>query len=123
VLLPTESAALLESGCGITDIVARSSASAAELTREELVAGGRRLVAKVKRYTPRCLAILGVSAYRTAFEKPEAVIGEQAELIGSTVVWVLPNPSGLNAHYPPVRLAEEFKRLRDKLGLAVANGT
>ena len=116
VLAPTESAALLESKCGITDIVARSSASAAELTRDELVDGGQRLVAKVKRYAPRCLAILGISAYRTAFEKPEAVIGEQPERIGVTVVWVLPNPSGLNAHYPPVRLVEEFKRLRDRLG-------
>jgi TDG/mug DNA glycosylase family protein len=70
----------------------------------------------VKRYAPRCLAILGISAYRKAFEKPEAVIGEQQERIGSTVVWVLPNPSGLNAHYPPARLVEEFRRLRERLG-------
>jgi TDG/mug DNA glycosylase family protein len=115
VLLPTQSAVLLGSGCGITDLVARSSARAEELTRDELVAGRRRLVAKVKRYRPRCLAILGISAYRTAFQQPAAVIGEQAERIGATVVWVLPNPSGLNAHYPPVKLVEEFGRLRDRL--------
>jgi TDG/mug DNA glycosylase family protein len=112
VLLPTESELLLESGCGITDLVSRSSARAAELTREELVEGQERLVAKVKRYSPRCLAILGIGAYRTAFQQPQAIIGEQLERIGSTVVWVLPNPSGLNANYPPVKLVEEFKRLR-----------
>jgi double-stranded uracil-DNA glycosylase len=116
VLLPTESAVLLERGCGITDLVARSSARAEELTRDELVAGRRRLVAKVRRYRPRCLAVLGISAYRTAFQQPEAVIGEQAQRIGATVVWVLPNPSGLNAHYPPARLVEEFGRMRDRLG-------
>jgi TDG/mug DNA glycosylase family protein len=115
VLLPTESALLLESGCGITDLVARSSARAEELTRDELVAGRRRLVAKVMRYRPRCLAILGISAYRTAFQQPAAVIGEQVQRIGATVVWVLPNPSGLNAHYPPLKLVEEFGRLRDRV--------
>jgi TDG/mug DNA glycosylase family protein len=116
VLLPIESAALLDMGCGITDLVARSSARAEELTRDELVAGRRRLVAKVKRYRPRCLAVLGISAYRTAFQQPTAVIGEQVQRIGATVVWVLPNPSGLNAHYPPLKLVEEFGRLRDRLG-------
>jgi len=116
LLLPAESAALLESGCGITDLVARSSTSAAELSRDELVDGQRVLVAKVKRYKPRCLAILGIGAYRTAFQKPEAVIGEQAERIGSTIVWVLPNPSGLNANYPPTKLVKEFGRLREQVG-------
>lgn len=115
VLLPTESAALLEGKYGITDIVARSSARADELTRQELVEGQRHLVTKVKHYSPRYLAVLGVSAYRTAFQKPEAVIGEQPETIGTTRVWVLPNPSGLNAHYPPLKLAREFRRLRDQL--------
>jgi double-stranded uracil-DNA glycosylase len=115
VLLPTQSAALLESGCGITDIVSRSTARAQELTRDELINGQRHLVAKVKRHRPRYLAILGVSAYRTAFQQPEAVIGEQPEKIDTTVVWVLPNPSGLNAHYPPQKLAQEFRRLRDSV--------
>jgi len=116
VLLPTESEALLENGCGITDLVARSSAKAEELTRDELLDGRQRLVAKVKRYQPRCLAILGIGAYRTAFQQPEALIGEQPERIGTTRVWVLPNPSGLNAHYPPLKLVEEFRRLREKVG-------
>ena len=117
VLLPTQSAALLESKCGITDLVARSTARAEELSREELVDGRRHLVDKVKRYKPRCLAILGISAYRTAFQKPAALIGEQPEPIGTTAVWVLPNPSGLNAHYPPLKLVEEFRRLRDSYAL------
>jgi double-stranded uracil-DNA glycosylase len=117
VLLPTQSAALLESKCGITDLVARSTAKAEELSREELVDGQRHLVAKVKRYKPCCLAILGISAYRTAFQKPAALIGEQPERIGTTAVWVLPNPSGLNAHYPPLKLVEEFRRLRDSYAL------
>jgi double-stranded uracil-DNA glycosylase len=108
---------LLESKCGITDLVARSTARAEELSREELVDGQRHLVAKVKRYKPRCLAILGISAYRTAFQKSVALIGEQPERIGTTAVWVLPNPSGLNAHYPPLKLVEEFKRLRDSYAL------
>ena len=117
VLLPTQSEVLLESGYGITDLVARSTVGAAELTRDELVDGQRRLVAKVRRYSPRCLAILGIGAYRTAFQQPQAIIGEQQERIGSTLIWVLPNPSGLNANYPPRKLVEEFTRLRDRLEL------
>ena len=113
VLAAADSAALLQFKCGITDIVARSTTGAAELTRDELVAGCRILVAKVERYAPRYLAVLGVSAYRTAFQQPGATLGKQAERIGSTVIWVLPNPSGLNAHYPPAKLIAEFKRLRD----------
>jgi double-stranded uracil-DNA glycosylase len=113
VLLPAEGAALLESKCGITDLVARSTASAAELTRDELVNGRRTLVSKVKRYAPRCLAVLGIGAYREAFQKPRAVLGEQPERIGATIIWVLPNPSGLNAHYPPQKLIREFKLLRN----------
>ena len=73
------------------------------------------LVAKVERYAPRCLAVLGISAYRTAFQQPLAMLGKQPERIGSTVAWVLPNPSGLNAHCPPLKLIAEFKRLRDHL--------
>jgi TDG/mug DNA glycosylase family protein len=115
VLAPTDSAMLLQYKCGVTDIVARSTTGAAELTREELVAGCRILVAKVERYAPRCLAVLGISAYRTAFQQPLATLGKQPGRIGSTVVWVLPNPSGLNAHYPPSKLIAEFKRLRDHL--------
>jgi TDG/mug DNA glycosylase family protein len=115
ILAPADSAMLLEYKCGITDLVARSTTSADELTREELIAGCRVLAAKVQRYAPRCLAVLGISAYRQAFQKPLAVLGAQPERIGSTLIWVLPNPSGLNAHYTPPKLVAEFKKLRNNL--------
>jgi TDG/mug DNA glycosylase family protein len=112
LLMPSEGRTLLQYGCGITDLVARSTASADELTTDELTRGRRQLVAKVKRYTPRCLAILGLGAYRKAFEHRHATLGQQAELIGKTLLWVLPNPSGLNAHYQPPELARQFQLLR-----------
>jgi TDG/mug DNA glycosylase family protein len=71
------------------------------------------LVAKVKRYKPRVLAVLGVGAYRTAFDRPKAKVGPQDETIGSTQIWVLPNPSGLNAHYQSADLAKVFRQLRE----------
>lgn len=108
-----EEAALLPLGYGITNVVARATAAADELTAEEYVAGGRRLAAKVRRWRPRILAVLGVGAYRTAFARPRAAVGPQAETIGDTRLWVLPNPSGLNAHYTPARLAEVFAELRE----------
>ena len=114
LLAPADSADLLEFKCGLTDLVARSSASAAELTREELLAGHRILTNKVMRYTPGHLAVLGIGAYRLAFQKPLAVLGRQPEPMGSTVVWVLPNPSGLNAHYSGAKLIAEFRKLRDQ---------
>ena len=90
----------------------RTTATADELTRDELREGGKQLAAKVRRYRPRVLAILGLGAYRTAWEKPKAVIGRQEESIGDTVVWVLPNPSGLNAHYQAKDLARLFGELK-----------
>lgn len=110
-LSPEEERELLPLGVGITNLVRRSSAMASELTPEELLAGGRRLANKVKRYHPRCLAILGISAYRQAFERPKAQLGRQAETIGRTILWVLPNPSGLNAHYQLPDLAKQFREL------------
>jgi double-stranded uracil-DNA glycosylase len=112
LLQPAEGRTLLQYGCGITDLVTRSTASAAELTNDELIKGRRRLVAKVKRYAPRCLAILGLGAYRKAFGQRHATLGRQPESIGTTVVWVLPNPSGLNAHYQPPAMARQFRQLR-----------
>ena len=103
---------LLESGYGITNVVRRATATADQLTREELRAGGKRLAAKVRRYQPAFLAVLGVGAYRAAWERPKAVIGRQEETIGETVVWVLPNPSGLNAHYQAQDLARMFGELK-----------
>ncbi|HKB05286.1 MAG TPA: G/U mismatch-specific DNA glycosylase [Gemmataceae bacterium] len=110
-LHPSEERELLEAGYGITNVVERASAAADELSTEEFVAGGRRLRARVKRYRPRYLAVLGVGAYRIAFDQPRAVLGLQAETVGETKVWVLPNPSGLNAHYRARDLAQLFGKL------------
>jgi TDG/mug DNA glycosylase family protein len=115
VLKPWEDAQLLRLGYGITNVVERASLSAAELTPDEIVEGGRRLEAKVRQYRPRCLAVLGITAYRTAFHRPKAVLGPQPDRIGDALVWVLPNPSGLNAHYHPKDLARLFGELRATL--------
>ena len=112
LLSPFEERELLSLGLGITNVVARATTSASELTREDLVEGGRALKAKVRRYRPRIIAILGVGAYRQAFAQPKAVIGEQTERIVSARVWVLPNPSGLNANYQLPDLVKLFRELR-----------
>jgi TDG/mug DNA glycosylase family protein len=112
LLLPREQDELLEAGLGITNVVARATARADELSTDELVAGGEELRAKVRTLQPRWLAVCGVTAYRTAFGAPKAAIGCQPEVLGETRLWVLPNPSGLNAHYSAAALAEEFGRLR-----------
>lgn len=110
---PFDERELLQSGYGITNVVMRTTATADQLSRDELRAGGKKLAAKVRRYRPRVLAILGLGAYRMAFEKPKAVIGRQEEMLGDTIVWVLPNPSGLNAHYQAKDLARLFGELRE----------
>jgi len=112
LLSPFEEYELLKKGYGVTNIVERATAAAAELSDEELVKGGERLVKKLKRYRPKCLALLGISAYRAAFKLPKAHLGRQSELVGETIIWVLPNPSGLNAHYQPKDLARLFRELR-----------
>ena len=112
LLSPFAERELLRSGYGITNVVMRATASADQLTREELRAGGKRLAAKVRRYKPAFLAVLGLGAYRTAWERPQAVVGRQEKTIGETVVWVLPNPSGLNAHYQAKDLAQIFSQLK-----------
>ena len=112
LLLPAEQHELLALGLGITNVVARATARADELTVGELREGGEVLREKVRRFDPAWLAVVGVTAYRTAFDAPKAVVGPQDTLIGDTQVWVLPNPSGLNAHYTPASLAAEFSRLR-----------
>jgi double-stranded uracil-DNA glycosylase len=108
---PREQQELLSLGLGITNVVARATATAAELSAAELRAGGEALRRNVEHHAPSYLAVLGVTAYRAAFEQPRAVLGEQRRRIGDTVVWVLPNPSGLNAHYTPERLAVLFAEL------------
>jgi double-stranded uracil-DNA glycosylase len=109
---PHEERELLPLGYGITNVVARATAAADELAAGEFVEGGRLLAAKVRRHRPRFLAVLGVGAYRAAFARPKARLGPQEERIGGTAVWVLPNPSGLNAHYRPADLARLFAELR-----------
>jgi TDG/mug DNA glycosylase family protein len=116
LLRPAEEHELLALGYGVTNVVARATATAAELAPEEFVAGGRALAAKVARHRPHVLAVLGVGAYRTAFARPKAALGEQPEGIGDTRVWVLPNPSGLNANYQRADLARLFTELRVAAG-------
>ncbi|HCF28285.1 MAG TPA: G/U mismatch-specific DNA glycosylase [Cyanobacteria bacterium UBA11049] len=115
LLAPFEDRDLLQFGYGLTNIVERSSARADELDAEELVIGQQQLAAKVQHYRPRCLAVLGIGAYRTAFNRPKAVMGKQDESLDGAIVWVLPNPSGLNAHYQ----LEDLKRVYRELLVAV----
>jgi TDG/mug DNA glycosylase family protein len=109
LLQPAEDGALLQWGYGITNIVDRATAGAAELTAAELMAGAQQLIEKVHRYQPHALALLGVSAYRIAFAHPRAAFGRQQEQIGDTAIWVLPNPSGLNAHFQVDALARYYR--------------
>jgi double-stranded uracil-DNA glycosylase len=115
ILSPFDERELLKSGYGITNVVRRTTATADLLTNEEVVEGGKQLAAKVRRYRPRILAILGVGAYRIAFSQKKAAIGRQQEMLGSTLVWVLPNPSGLNANYQAEDLARLFRELRNEV--------
>ena len=111
-LSPAEERELLKHGYGITNIVNRSTAAAAELGPRELKAGGRRLAAKIKRYHPRVVAILGLEAFRVAFAQPKARFGPQEGRIGASQIWVLPNPSGLNASYQIPALSRMFQKAR-----------
>jgi TDG/mug DNA glycosylase family protein len=110
---PWEERELLNHGLGITNLVARATASAAELSVDELQSGRIALQRKVRRYGPRCVAVLGIGAYRSAFGRPGAGVGRQPESIGSATLWVLPNPSGLNANHQLPDLAHLFGGLRD----------
>lgn len=111
LLHPSEDQQLLTFGYGLTNLVDRATARADELDIEELVIGHQQLAAKVQHYRPQCLAILGVSAYRTAFKHPKATIGRQPETLHDTLIWVLPNPSGLNAHYQLDDLKQVYQEL------------
>lgn len=113
LLDPAEKRELLDAGCGVTNLVMRTTASMNDLNAAELRRGGKRLVTKVKRYQPRCLALLGVTVYRTAFDRKDAQVGPQRDhTIGDTKLWVLPNPSGLNAHYQLPDFVKLFKKMR-----------
>jgi TDG/mug DNA glycosylase family protein len=109
---PFEEGLLLDLKLGITNVVERATARADELTDEELRAGGRRLEAKVKRWRPNVIAFVGIGPYRVVSGLKDARVGLQKERFGGSHAWVLPNPSGLNAHYQPAALAQLFEELR-----------
>lgn len=110
-------ALLLDRGIGITNVVPRASARADELTTEELVEGGRKLIETVTRVHPKVIAVAGITAYRTAFGDRKAIAGRQDRTIGDTVVWVVPNPSGLNAHHTVDTLAEAYRAAAVEAGV------
>lgn len=116
LLHPSEEHELLENGYGITSFCRRTTARAEELTTAEIIEGGRLLVKKLVRYRPQMLAVLGIGAFRTAFQKPHAKPGlQEDERIADTPVWLLPNPSGLNAHYQLNDLAALFREMRQAI--------
>lgn len=112
-LSPADERELLALGYGITNIVDHATASADELEADELAAGGEALLAKIRRHRPAAIAVLGLGAYRSAFNRPRAAMGPQPEGLAGAALWVLPNPSGLNAHYQLDDLAREFAPLRE----------
>lgn len=114
LLSPFEERKLLKLGLGITNVVLHATATASELKKEDFLQGGRMLRRRVRRYRPRIVAILGIEAYRKAFGHAEIEVGEQEQTIGEAKLWVLPNPSGLNANYQ----LEDFTRLFRKLRAA-----
>lgn len=113
LLASWEERLLLKRGFGITNLVARATATADELTGAELVAGRRRLERQVRRTAPNWVGVLGVGAYRTAFGRPRAAVGRQSDFLAGANLWLLPNPSGLNAHYQLPDLVREFAELHE----------
>jgi TDG/mug DNA glycosylase family protein len=114
-LKPSEVGMLPQFRCGITNLVARTTARADELSKHELRAGRLRLERKVRRYRPRWIAFVGLGAYRDAFENPKATVGPQPGTIAGARVWVLPNTSGLNANYQPADFEREFRAFRQEI--------
>jgi double-stranded uracil-DNA glycosylase len=112
-LFPQEELTLLDYGLGITNLVERATATAAELRKEELTSGGIKLKEKILLYKPKVLAVLGIGAYRLVFNNPKAEIGPQPIIIAETAIWALPNPSGLNAHYRLGELGDLFRELKE----------
>lgn len=115
LLSPAEERRLLAAGVGVTNLVTRATASADEVGREELRRGAGRLAGKSERWGPRAVAVLGLGAYRVAFGRPRAAVGEQEESLGQARVWLLPNPSGLQGHYRLEDVVAELRRLRSTL--------
>jgi double-stranded uracil-DNA glycosylase len=119
---PAEQERLLDFGLGITNLADRATAGAAELRPDELREGGERLLAKLRRYRPAWVAFLGLGAYATAFGRRQPKVGPAPALVEGTRAWVLPNPSGLNAHYRPADLAAAFADLRAAAEGATSGG-
>lgn len=119
-LQPQDQGELLAAGIGITNLVSRATARADELSPDELRGGVPRLRATVARWRPWYVSVLGVTAYRIAFGRPRAGVGPQPETLDRARLWVLPNPSGLNAHYQQPALTAEYRRLRAALDAAPA---
>jgi TDG/mug DNA glycosylase family protein len=113
LLTPLEDAMLLERDLGLTNLVARTTATAAGLAADEIRAGARELEDRLATLHPRSVAVLGIGAYRTGFARGDATLGLQDKDLGGARLWVLPNPSGLNAHYQLDELTERFLALRD----------
>lgn len=112
VISPFDEVELLSHGLGITNVVARATATADELTPEDFEKGGRILEKKVQKFSPRVVAVLGIGAYRTAFGRPRAALGLQPDTLGGSAAWILPNPSGLNAHFTAAHFGALFRELR-----------
>lgn len=111
-LAPEEDGEMLRYGLGVTNLVDRPTRAASELRREELEAGAAALDRLVAQHRPGVVAVLGVTAWRAAFRRPRATIGLQPETVGGAAVWVVPNPSGLNAHHQLPDLARLYGELR-----------
>jgi double-stranded uracil-DNA glycosylase len=125
LLRPDEDGELPDHGVGVTNLATRPTRTAAELTEAELRDGAAELERVVQAFEPRLVAIVGLTAYRIAFDRPLATVGPQLDAIAGRPVWVLPNPSGLNAHYKPAQLAElyaEARRFADALAPAARDG-
>ncbi len=112
VLQPSQADRFLELGFGLTNLVNRATVAAAELSREELVAGSERLLETACRWAPKFVAVVGMGAYRVAFGRPKAPLGRQRDLLGPSALWLLPNPSGLQATYQLPELIAAFSELR-----------
>jgi len=112
LLAPNEERELLRSRCGITNVVNHATVAASELKPAEIVRGASRLTATVRRLRPRAVALLGLTTYRIAFACPHARLGCQPDPLAGAALWILPNPSGLNAHFKPADFTRLFRRLR-----------
>lgn len=109
---PDEQHELVSYRLGVTNLVPRTTARADELSRDEMVIGAQHLTRVVAKHQPAWVAVLGVTAYRIGFQRPRSSIGRQVDRLADAEIWVLPNPSGLNAHYQLDALASEFALLR-----------